>query len=175
MKIEKKGVLIWITGLSGSGKTVLGKLILPIIKKKIGPTILISGDDLRNIFKLYGYTKKERLENAKKFYGLYKLLTDQGFNVIFCVVSMFDKVRSWNKKNIKNYIEVYIKSDVEKIIQQRRKEIYFKNKKNIVGLDIKPQIPKNPDITIHNNFKKNIREISKVLSKEIINFYENKL
>lgn len=175
MKIEKKGVLIWITGLSGSGKTVLGKLILPIIKKKIGPTILISGDDLRNIFKLYGYTKKERLENAKKFYGLYKLLTDQGFNVIFCVVSMFDKVRSWNKKNIKNYIEVYIKSDVKKIIQQRRKEIYFKNKKNIVGLDIKPQIPKNPDITIHNNFKKNIREISKVLSKEIINFYENKL
>ena len=175
MKIKKKGVLIWITGLSGSGKSVLGKLILPIIKKKIGPTILISGDDLRNIFKLYGYTKKERLENAKKFYGLYKLLTDQGFNVIFCVVSMFDKVRSWNKKNIKNYIEVYIKSDVKKIIQQRRKEIYFKNKKNIVGLDIKPQIPKNPDITIHNNFKKNIREISKVLSKEIINFYENKL
>ena len=175
MKIEKKNVLIWITGLSGSGKTVLGKLILPIIKKKIGPTILISGDDLRNIFKLYGYTKKERLENAKKFYGLYKLLTDQGFNVIFCVVSMFDKVRSWNKKNIKNYIEVYIKSDVKKIIQQRRKEIYFKNKKNIVGLDIKPQIPKNPDITINNNFKKNIREISKVLSKEIINFYENKL
>ena len=175
MKIEKKNVLIWITGLSGSGKTALGKLILPIIKKKIGPTILISGDDLRNIFKLYGYTKKERLENAKKFYGLYKLLTDQGFNVIFCVVSMFDKVRSWNKKNIKNYIEVYIKSDVKKIIQQRRKEIYFKNKKNIVGLDIKPQVPKNPDITIHNNFKKNIREISKVLSKEIINFYENKL
>ena len=175
MQIKKKGVLIWITGLSGSGKTVLGKLILPIIKKKIGPTILISGDDLRNIFKLYGYTKKERLENAKKFYGLYKLLTDQGFNVIFCVVSMFDKVRSWNKKNIKNYIEVYIKSDVKKIIQQRRKEIYFKNKKNIVGLDIKPQIPKNPDITIHNNFKKNIREISKILSKEIINFYENKL
>ena len=175
MKIKKKGVLIWITGLSGSGKTVLGKLILPIIKKKIGPTILISGDDLRNIFKLYGYTKKERLENAKKFYGLYKLLTDQGFNVIFCVVSMFDKVRYWNKKNIKNYIEVYIKSDVKKIIQQRRKEIYFKNNKNIVGLDIKPQIPKNPDITIHNNFKKNIREISKVLSKEIINFYENKL
>ena len=175
MKIKKRGILIWITGLSGSEKTVLGKLILPIIKKKIGSTILISGDDLRNIFKLHGYTKKERLENAKKFYGLYKLLTDQGFNVIFCVVSMFNKVRSWNRKNIKNYIEVYIKSDVKKIIQQRRKKIYFKNKKNIVGLDIKPQIPKNPDIIINNDFKKNIRKISKILSKEIINFYENKL
>ena len=175
MKIKKRGILIWITGLSGSGKTVLGKLILPIIKKKIGSTILISGDDLRNIFKLHGYTKKERLENEKKFYGLYKLLTDQGFNVIFCVVSMFNKVRSWNRKNIKNYIEVYIKSDVKKINQQRRKKIYFKNKKNIVGLDIKPQIPKNPDIIINNDFKKNIRKISKILSKEIINFYENKL
>ena len=88
---------------------------------------------------------------------------------------MFNKVRSWNRKNIKNYIEVYIKSDVKKIIQQRRKKIYFKNKKNIVGLDIKPQIPKNPDIIINNDFKKNIRKISKILSKEIINFYENKL
>ena len=143
-------------------------------KKKIGPTILINGDDLRNIFKLYGYTKKDRLENAKKFYGLYKLITDQGINVIFCVVSMFDAVRSWNKKYINNYIEIYIKTELKKIIQQNKKETYFNNKKNVVGIDIKPELPKNPDITITNDFKKNTKEISKILIKKILKVYVNK-
>ena len=174
MRSKKRGTLIWITGLSGSGKSEIGKLILPMIKKKIGPTILINGDDLRNIFKLYGYTKKDRLENAKKFYGLYKLITDQGINVIFCVVSMFDAVRSWNKKYINNYIEIYIKTELKKIIQQNKKETYFNNKKNIVGIDIKPELPKNPDITITNDFKKNTKEISKILIKKILKVYVNK-
>ena len=174
MRSKKRGTLIWITGLSGSGKSEIGKLILPMIKKKIGPTILINGDDLRNIFKLYGYTKKDRLENAKKFYGLYKLITDQGINVIFCVVSMFDAVRSWNKKYINNYIEIYIKTELKKIIQQNKKETYFNNKKNVVGIDIKPELPKNPDITITNDFKKNTKEISKILIKKILKVYVNK-
>ena len=174
MRSKKRGTLIWITGLSGSGKSEIGKLILPMIKKKIGPTVLINGDDLRNIFKLYGYTKKDRLENAKKFYGLYKLITDQGINVIFCVVSMFDAVRSWNKKFINNYIEIYIKTELKKIIQQNKKETYFNNKKNVVGIDIKPELPKNPDITITNDFKKNTKEISKILIKKILKVYVNK-
>ena len=174
MRSKKSGTLIWITGLSGSGKSEIGKLILPMIEKKIGPTVLINGDDLRNIFKLYGYTKKDRLENAKKFYGLYKLITDQGINVIFCVVSMFDAVRSWNKKYINNYIEIYIKTELKKIIQQNKKETYFNNKKNVVGIDIKPELPKNPDITITNDFKKNTKEISKILIKKILKVYVNK-
>ena len=174
MRSKKRGTLIWITGLSGSGKSEIGKLILPMIKKKIGPTVLINGDDLRDIFKLYGYTKKDRLENAKKFYGLYKLITDQGINVIFCVVSMFDAVRSWNKKFINNYIEIYIKTELKKIIQQNKKETYFNNKKNVVGIDIKPELPKNPDITITNDFKKNTKEISKILIKKILKVYVNK-
>lgn len=174
MKSRKKGFLIWITGFSGSGKSELGKLVLPHISKKIGKTVLINGDDLRRIFDLRGYSKKERLENAKKFFGLYKLITDQGINVIFCVVSMFNKVRAWNKKHINNYIEIYIKTEIKKIIKQKKKRIYFKNKKNIVGIDIKPELPKNSDIIINNDFKKSTKEISKELLKKIIKIYERK-
>ena len=140
MKSRKKGFLIWITGFSGSGKSELGKLVLPHINKKIGKTVLINGDDLRRIFDLRGYSKKERLENAKKFFGLYKLITDQGINVIFCVVSMFNKVRAWNKKHINNYVSC-IKTEIKKIIKQKKKE-YISKKKNIVGIDIKPELQK---------------------------------
>ena len=47
---RKKGFVFWITGLSGSGKTTLGKNIKDFIQKKYGPTLLIHGDDIRNIF-----------------------------------------------------------------------------------------------------------------------------
>ena len=50
-KIDKnKGIVFWITGLSGSGKTLIAKKIGNEIKLKYGPTIIISGDDVRNIF-----------------------------------------------------------------------------------------------------------------------------
>ena len=174
MNLKKKGTLFWITGLSGSGKSEIGNNLLPALRKRIGPTVLINGDDLRKIFKLYGYTKSERLENADKFFGLYKLLTDQGINVIFCVVSMFQKIRSLNKKYIDNYIEIYIETELEKILRKKKKKTYSKYKKNIVGIDIKPEFPKNPDIKILNDFKKNTKEIANILYKKILKIYVKK-
>ena len=53
-KYSDKGILFWITGLSGSGKTSLAKKIFPIIKKKYGPTVHLDGDSLRNILNLNG-------------------------------------------------------------------------------------------------------------------------
>ncbi|MDA9702858.1 adenylyl-sulfate kinase, partial [Candidatus Pelagibacter sp.] len=116
MKKKDKGILFWITGLSGSGKTTLAKNIFPFIKKKFGPSIHLDGDSLRQILNLKGYSFKERLSNSEKFTKLAKLLTDQGINVVFSLVGLMDKPRNWNRKNIKKYIEIYIKSDVKKII-----------------------------------------------------------
>ena len=155
-KIKKKnGILFWITGLSGSGKTSLAKKIFPFIEKKYGPSIHLDGDTLRNILDLHGYTFKERASNAMKFAKIAKFLTDQGINVIFSVVGLIDKTRLWNRKNIKKYIEIYIKSDVKKIISINKKKVY-KNKKNIVGVNIRPQFPKNPHIIIDNTFDKDL-------------------
>ena len=59
IKINKdKGILFWITGLSGSGKTTLGKAIHRDINKLYGPTLMISGDDLRNIFDYKKFDKR---------------------------------------------------------------------------------------------------------------------
>jgi len=59
MKIDrKKGILFWITGLSGSGKSTIASLIKDRIKKKYGPTIIMSGDDLRYITNFLKYEKR---------------------------------------------------------------------------------------------------------------------
>ena len=130
--------------LSGSGKTKFLKRFTKA--KKYGPTILFSGDDIRRIFKLKGYSP-ERLEIVMKYCKLAKFITSQNVNVIFAVIGMMDEVRAWNRKNISNYIEIYIKSDLKKIIDKRKRKFIIK-KKYIVGLDIKPEFPKKPDIVL---------------------------
>ena len=110
IKNKKKGILFWITGLSGSGKTTLGKKITKEIKKIYGPTIMISGDDIREIFKLKGFDYDDRLRITKKYCQFARYITHQKINVIFAVVGMFDDCRKWNRLKIDNYVEIYIKS-----------------------------------------------------------------
>ena len=165
-KYKKKGILFWITGLSGSGKTTLAKKLFPYINKKYGLSVHLDGDNLRKMLDLHGYSFKDRVSNSKKFTKVAKLLTDQGINVVFSIIGLINKTRSWNKKNIKKYIEIYIKSDVKKIISLNKKKIY-KNKKNIVGINIKPQFPKNPDIIIDNNFNKSLNKMEIELRSKI--------
>ena len=107
-KNPKKGILFWITGLSGSGKTTLATKIKKDIQKLYGPTLLISGDNIRQIFKFREYSAEKRLSLVMKYCRFAKFITNQNINLIFAVVGMMDLVRSWNKKNISNYVEIYI-------------------------------------------------------------------
>ena len=137
---KKKGILFWITGLSGSGKTTFGKAIHKDIQKLYGPTMMISGDNVRKIFYLKGHKKQDRLNEPRK----------------------------WNRQNINNYIEIYIKSNLKKIIKLKKKKIYHKkNIQDIVGVDIKPEFPKKPNIIITNSFDKNKQKIALQIIKKI--------
>jgi adenylylsulfate kinase-like enzyme len=167
MKKNNKGILFWITGFSGSGKTQISKKIYSKIKKNYGPTVFFSGDDIRKIFNLKGYSYKERYDTVMKYCKFIKFITNQNINVIFAVIGMMEDVRKWNRKNIKNYVEIYIKSDLKSIIVMRKKKIYQTKTKNIVGLDIKPEYPKKAHIIIKNNFKKNINSYSEELMVKI--------
>ncbi len=168
-KINKnKGILFWVTGLSGSGKTTISKKIKKDIERLYGPSILISGDDIRRIFNFKKYTAEERLSLVAKYCKFSKFITNQNINLIFAVVGMMDSVRNWCRKNIPNYIEIYIKADVNKIIKSKKKKIYHKkNVGDIVGISIKPEFPKKPDIIIHNTFKENINLLAKQLLNKI--------
>ena len=165
-KNKKKGILFWIEGFSGSGKTQISKNIHNHIVSRYGPTLIIQGDDLRKIFKLYNYSKEGRYSNFLKFSKFAKFITNQNINIIFTVVGMIKAQRQWLRKNIINYVEIHIKSKISKIKKINKKKLY-KKKINIVGIDIKPEYPTNADIVINNNFKKNIRFLSNQLIKKI--------
>ena len=165
---DKAGYVIWITGLSGSGKTEIAKKLKKKLEFSLKPTIVISGDNLRKIFKLDGYTYQDRKNYIKQYSKFCKFLSDQNINVIFAVVGLFNFIRKWNKKNLKKYIEIYIKSDLKKIIKFKRKKIYKNYKKNIVGKDIVAEFPKIPDIVIKNDFHTSLENLTNEAFSKVV-------
>ena len=104
---------------------------------------------------------------VKQYSELLKFITNQGINVIFTVVGLFDSIRNWNRKNIDNYIEIFVKADVLQIKKKKKKNLL--RKKKIMGVQIKPEFPKKPDIILINDFKSSIKKLSKDLIKKSFN------
>jgi len=168
IKNKKKGIVFWVTGFSGSGKTTLGKKIKEDITRTYGPTIMISGDDIRKIFKLNGYEYKDRLTVLKKYCQFAKYIANQKINIILAVVGMIEAPRKWNRANIDNYVEIYIKSNLNKIIKLNKKKIYKKkNPGKLIGINIKPEFPKKPDIIFLNDFSLSTNNLAKKLFNKI--------
>ena len=155
-KIKKKGYIFWITGLPGSGKSTLGKAILKEIREEYGPTLLFNGDDLRNIFEIKSYEKKKRIQLGKQYTKFCNFISKQNINIIFTVVALFEDLHIFNRSKLDNYIEIYIHSDLKKIIKNKKRIFYTKKVSNVWGFDIKPEYPTNPHIKINNNFNKDI-------------------
>ena len=164
---KKKGIVFWITGLPGSGKTTVAKLIHKNIQEKFGPTIEVSGDNLRKVFKYKDYDINKRKLYAKKYSEFCNLITSKRVNIIFSTVSLFKEVHIWNKKNIKNYYEIFIKSDVKKIIKLNKKKLY-RNKKNIMGVSLKPDFPKKSNLIIKNDFKISTKKFAEKILNTIL-------
>ena len=157
-------MVIWILGLSGSGKTTLAKILLSKLKKK--KIIHIDGDAIRKVYNdKLGHTVKDRLINAERSSKIIKYLSDQNITVIASILSNFPKWLKWNRKNLKNYYEIYLDTNMD-ILKKRKKNLYSKKIKNVVGIDIKFNLPKNPDLIIRNC--QNLKRL-KVHANEIIN------
>jgi len=120
-------MVIWIIGLSSSGKSKIAGLVYKKLKKKKTNTVWLDGDKVRKIYNdKLGHTLKDREKNAERISRLTKYFSDQNINVIASVLSNFPKWQNWNKKNIKNYKQVYLKVTLENLILRDKKNLYKK-------------------------------------------------
>ena len=165
---KKYGKIFWITGLSGSGKSTIGEKLKPSIEKKYGKTIIIHGDDIRDIYQFKFYSKSKRLKLGKANSDLCNLLSKQGLNIIFTTVGLFGELFDYNRTNLNNYTEIFIKTDIKKLLKNKKKLFYKIKTKNVWGLDLKPEYPKNPDIILENKFNLSIAKLTITLYKKII-------
>ena len=148
-------MVIWLIGLSGSGKTYIAKKIYNKLKNK-NNIFWIDGDDFRkNISYDLKYTLKDRKKNSKRIQDFSKYLEEQTIVVIVSILSIFHEHQNENRKIYKKYVQIFVDGDEEKIIKRNNKEIYSR-KKNVVGKDIKFIKPIKSDITIKNDFTRKI-------------------
>ena len=164
---KKFGILFRISGLPGSGKTEVAKLIHPKINSIFGPTVMWSGDDLRKIFKNNSYKLKDRNKFGLQNIGLIKLINSQKINVIFATVGLSSEIRKIFKKEIPNYIEITIKSKISDLKKRKDRKFYNNNSKNVWGKDIKIEYPKKSDVIIVNDFKKNLNYMGNFILKNL--------
>ena len=164
-------MVIWLIGLSKSGKTTIAKKIKKKIKEKKKINFFhIDGDVMRNIYNdKLGHTIKDRKINAERISKFCKLLSDQGINIIASVLSNFPDWQRWNKKNIKNYKQILLKVNLKTLLTRDKQKLYrnaINGKiRNVVGVDIKFKKPIKKTIIIDNN--KNLNNVNPVV-EEII-------
>jgi adenylylsulfate kinase len=149
-------MVVWIIGLSGTGKTTLAKQVVERIRQLNGKVVLLDGDLIRALFgNDVGHTIEGRRRNAERLSVLSKFLADQGIHVVAAVLSIFPEWRRWNRENIPGYSEVYIKASMQTLLRRDIKNLYAKAARgeivNVVGVDIPFPEPENPELVIEND------------------------
>lgn len=149
-------MVIWIIGLSGTGKTTLASQVVERIRQLNGKVVLLDGDLIRTLFgNDVDHTIEGRRRNAERLSVLSKFLADQGIHVVAAVLSIFPEWRRWNRENIPDYSEVYIKASMQALFRRDIKNLYARAARgeivNVVGVDIPFPEPENPDLVIEND------------------------
>jgi len=149
-------MVIWIIGLSGTGKTTLASQVVERIRQLNGKVVLLDGDLIRTLFgNDVDHTIEGRRRNAERLSVLSKFLADQGIHVVAAVLSIFPEWRRWNRENIPGYSEVYIKASMQTLLRRDIKNLYARAARgeivNVVGVDIPFPEPENPELVIEND------------------------
>lgn len=149
-------MVIWIIGLSGSGKTTLSELVYERLKPKVPNLVRLDGDVIRDLFKNdVSHTMEGRLKNAERLSHLSRFLASQDIHVIAAVLSIFPEWQRWNRENIPNYAEVYLKLSMETLYRRDIKNLYGPARRgeiqNVVGIDIPFPPPLAAELVIEND------------------------
>ena len=158
--MREKGTVYFFTGLSGAGKTTIGRLFYEHLAARKENVVLKDGDGMRIAPEGQSdYSTEARMRRARNRFAQFRELAGQGTDVVFCSIAMYDEVRAWNRANIENYKEIYIKVPMEILYRRDKKGLYSSGAKDVVGVDLPWDEPKNADIVIENDGSETPEEI----------------
>ena len=166
-------MVIWIVGMSASGKTSIGKEVYQQLKTHNHNVVFIDGDILREINgNDLGHTVSDRIVNASRISRLCKYLDSQDIDVVCAVLSIFSDWLAWNRNNISDYFEIYIRVSFDILLSRETKGLYRRaiagEINNVVGVDIEFPEPLAPDLIIDNDVEvTSFREMADKIVKAV--------
>lgn len=153
--IPRSGHVFWITGLAGVGKTTIGHLLLQRLRDHGQQVVFLDGDGLRSVIgDDLGYDQDARRRSAMRNGRLCRLIAQQGFDVICSTISLLHEVQDWNRANIPEYHEIYLRAPLSELERRDPKGLYARARRgeiaDIAGIDVAVEEPRSPDLVIDN-------------------------
>jgi len=145
--------VIWLTGIPGSGKTTLALELQKFYENKGIPIEILDGDEIRKtLSKDLGLSPEDRKEHNRRVIFVAKILAKNGVTTIVPLISPYRETRANARKEIPDFIEIWVKTSVDECIKRDPKGLYKKalagEIKNLTGLQAPYEEPQNPELIL---------------------------
>ena len=174
--VSHKGILIWFTGLSGSGKSTIAHEVESRLFQRRAKTYVLDGDVLRHgISSDLGFSIDDRNEQVRRVGEISKMFVDAGVITLVSLISPFSKGRDKVRSMFSNqdFIEVYCRCPIVECVRQDVKGLYEKAKsgeiKDFTGISSPYEEPLNPDLlldTCSKTLKDSVDSVMSLLNTE---------
>jgi len=165
---KHRGVCLWFTGLSGSGKSSIARETENLLYEKGIRTYVLDGDNIRHgLNSDLGFSPEDRNENIRRIGEVAKLFVDAGIIVMTAFISPYRQDRDRVRKilNEGEFIEIYVEADLETCEKRDPKGLYKKARlgeiKEFTGISAPYEKPENPELIINTSKETNVKENSK--------------
>lgn len=153
--IQQKGVVIWFTGLSSSGKSTIARAVEERLFERGHLSYVLDGDNIRHgLNKNLGFSPEDREENIRRIGEVAKLFADAGFITMTAFISPYRKDRDQNRGLLEEgeFIEVYVKVSLDEAEKRDPKGLYKKARRGEIqeftGISAPYEEPLNPELTL---------------------------
>lgn len=170
LEYQEIGVTVWFTGLSGSGKTTISRVVGERLQSFGYKVEILDGDVIRqNLCKDLGFSKEDRDANIRRIGFVASLLTRNQVIVLVPVISPYREIRQEVREQIGSFVEVYVNAPLPICEQRDVKGLYKKARageiKNFTGIDDPYEPPIHPEVECRTDLETIEESVSKVLEK----------
>ncbi|WP_107668949.1 adenylyl-sulfate kinase [Cyanothece sp. BG0011] len=170
INMEKRGVTVWFTGLSGAGKTTITRALEQKLRDAGYSLEILDGDIVRtNLTKGLGFSKEDRDTNIRRIGFVCHLLTRNGVIVLVSAISPYREIREEVKGKIGDFVEVFVNAPLNVCEDRDVKGLYKKARageiKSFTGIDDPYEPPLNPEVECRTDLETLEESVNKVWQK----------